>query len=98
MNLNNIILKPIITEKAYALQESSRYSFKVDRKATKNQIAHAFEEIFKIKPLCVNTSITRGQTKTNWKDRKSFLQPSEKRAIITIPKDKKLEILNIKTK
>ena len=57
-----ITLKPIITEKSLALRDTeSKYSFWVDTKANKNQIAVAFETVFIIKPLRINTVLLKGK-------------------------------------
>lgn len=54
-----IILKyPVATEKAVKIIETeNKLTFVVDKRATKKDIAEAFEKEFKIKPLNVNTQI-----------------------------------------
>lgn len=94
-----INLKPIITEKSIASQEaSSKYSFWVDRGVNKNQIVASFIEVFGIKPLSVNTIIIKGKIKTDWRKRKPIRKSDKKKAIITLPKGTKLELLKLKTK
>ena len=51
----DIIIKPIITEKAMDGIADKRYTFKVRKDATKPEIAKAVEELFKVDVLCVNT-------------------------------------------
>lgn len=98
INFNNIILKPIITEKSLVDQEKGKYSFWVGLKSNKNQIFEAFESFFGIKPLNINTVRVKGKNKTDWKKRLPIKKSDRKKAVITIPKDKKLELLKIKTK
>ncbi|MDD4937501.1 MAG: 50S ribosomal protein L23 [Candidatus Shapirobacteria bacterium] len=94
-----INLKPIITEKSLTHQEiSSKYSFWVDTKVNKNQIITAFKTVFGIKPLSVNTIIIKGKIKTDWKKRKPIKKSNKKKAIITLPKGTKIELLKLKTK
>ena len=93
-----ILNKPVITEKTLADQVNGRYVFYVDIKANKHQIALAFEETFGIKPISVNTLKLKGKMKTDWKKRLPIRKSDRKKAIITIPKDKKIESLSIKTK
>ena len=50
-----IIKRPIITEKTTKLAETGVYTFEVDKKANKIEIANAIEEIFKVKVVSVNT-------------------------------------------
>ena len=51
----DIIIKPIITEKAMDGIADKRYTFKVDPNATKPEIAKAVEELFGVKVAKVNT-------------------------------------------
>ena len=57
------ILAPHITEKATLLSEQNKVVFKVALDATKDEIAAAVEELFKVNVLKVNTVVTKGKTK-----------------------------------
>ena len=57
------ILAPHITEKATLLSEQNKVVFKVSLDATKDEIAAAVEELFKVNVLKVNTVVTKGKTK-----------------------------------
>ena len=57
------IVAPIITEKATLLTEQNKVVFRVADDATKDEIAAAVEELFKVKVIKVNTLITKGKTK-----------------------------------
>ena len=62
MTARDIIIKPIITEKSMAgVATEKKYTFKVDKKATKIQIAKAVEEIFGVNVAKVNTVSVRGR-------------------------------------
>jgi large subunit ribosomal protein L23 len=91
----HIILRPIITEKALMEQSLGKYSFWVSKVANKHQIEVAFEAVFGIKPLAVNTIILKGKMKSNPKTRTPIKKPDQKKAFITVPKDKKIELLNL---
>ena len=94
-----VILKPIITEKVLASQQTlDKYAFWVSPKATKNQIEATFKAVFEITPLAINTIILKGKTKTNWKTRKPIEKSDRKKAIITVPKGTKIELLKLNTK
>ena len=56
MNAREIIIRPIITERAFDMQEVNRYTFEVDKRASKIEITQAIEELFDVKVLKVNTS------------------------------------------
>lgn len=94
-----IVLKPIITEKVLAFQEKQdKYAFWVSPKATKNQIEETFKSVFGISPLSVNTIILKGKSKTNWKTRQPIQKSDRKKAIVTVTKGTKIELLKLNTK
>ena len=57
------ILAPIITEKATLLSEKNKVVFRVAQDASKDEIAAAVEELFKVKVTKVNTLNVLGKTK-----------------------------------
>lgn len=59
----DIIVKPIITEKATLASEAGAVVFKVAKDATKPQIKEAVEAVFGVKVKAVNTVITKGKAK-----------------------------------
>ena len=56
-----IIIRPIVSEKSYEMIEHNRYTFEVDKAATKPQIARAIEEIFNVTVTGVNTMNVSGK-------------------------------------
>jgi large subunit ribosomal protein L23 len=59
----DVILSPVITEKATLLSEQSKVVFRVRKDATKPQIKEAVEKLFDVKVKSVNTLVTKGKTK-----------------------------------
>ena len=57
------ILAPIITEKATRLSEQNKVVFRVAQDASKDEIAAAVEELFKVQVVKVNTLNVKGKTK-----------------------------------
>ena len=57
------IIAPVITEKATVLTELNKVVFQVAKDSTKDEIAAAVEELFKVRVIKVNTMITKGKTK-----------------------------------
>ena len=84
-----IIIKPIITEKSNDGLQEGKYTFKVNKKATKVDIAKAVEKLFDVKVLKVNTMNVNGKKKrVRYQVGKT---PDWKKAIVTIdtnPSDK----------
>ena len=58
-----IIVRPVITEKSNDEMQAGKYTFEVNKKATKVDIANAVEKLFEVKVLNVNTMIVKGKTK-----------------------------------
>ena len=87
MVAQDIILKPILSEKSYADIANKKYYFKVAKKATKTQIKAAVEEIFKVKVASVNTMNVYGKIKRQ--GRTQGLTGSYKKAIVQLTADSK---------
>ena len=58
-----IIIKPVVTEKSNDEVQYGKYTFKVNKKATKVDIKRACEKLFNVKVLKVNTTMVKGKTK-----------------------------------
>ncbi len=63
MRPEDIIIKPIITEKSNDGLQDGKYTFKVSKKATKVDIARAVEKLFDVKVINVNTITVKGKEK-----------------------------------
>jgi large subunit ribosomal protein L23 len=63
MDARDIILKPLISEKAVAKMGEGKYTFKVRLDANKTEIKKAIEEIFGVTVLKVNTMRMQGKVK-----------------------------------
>ena len=59
----DIIIAPVITEKSNDGIQEGKYTFEVNKKATKVDIAKAVEKLFNVKVLKVNTVTVKGKTK-----------------------------------
>ncbi|HEX3458550.1 MAG TPA: 50S ribosomal protein L23 [Candidatus Baltobacteraceae bacterium] len=94
MNARDVIVAPRITEKAMADALVQQYTFVVHPEATKTQIRHAVEEIFKVNVLHVNTVNVRGKSRTFARKgrRTTGRQSDYKKAIVTIKPGQKIEL------
>jgi len=63
MDARTTIIRPVVSEKSYALIGEGKYTFRVDDRAHKTQIASAIEEIFNVKVAAVRTSKVRSKPK-----------------------------------
>ena len=84
------VLSPVITEKATVLSEQNKVVFRVAKDATKDEIAAAVEELFKVTVTKVNTMVTKGKTKRfrGIMGRRSDV----KKAIVTLAEGQSIDI------
>lgn len=59
----DVIIKPIVTEKSNDQVQLGKYTFKVNKKATKVDIKRACEKLFDVKVVNVNTITVKGKEK-----------------------------------
>jgi large subunit ribosomal protein L23 len=95
MKLTEILIKPILTEKANAQQESLRkYAFKVNRRANKLEIKSAIEQFYGVNVLEVNTLVVPGKNKT--RSTKSGIisgvKSGYKKALVTVAEGETIDL------
>ena len=87
MQLAEVLIKPIITEKANNQQEKlKRYAFRVSKKANKLEIKKAVEDFYGVSVVDVNTLVVPGKNKTRY-TKAGFIKgvrPAYKKALVTL--------------
>ena len=83
----DIIIKPLVTEKATSLIDEGKYVFVVDKKANKIEIRKAIESLFDVQVAVVNTINVDGKPKRV--GRHSGFRPDRKKAIIKLKEGSK---------
>ena len=63
MNARSVIIRPIVSEKSYALLAANKYTFRVDARAHKTQVRQAVEEIFGVRVTGVSTMSVKSKPK-----------------------------------
>jgi large subunit ribosomal protein L23 len=95
MKLSEVLVKPILTEKANAQQEKlRRYAFKVDRRANKLEIKKAVEEFYSVNVVDVNTAVVPGKNKTRY-TKAGFIQGMKgayKKAMVTVAEGETIDL------
>jgi large subunit ribosomal protein L23 len=92
MDHRDVILKPVVSEKSYALLDTNAYTFIVHPDANKIEIRQAVEAIFNVKVAKVNTLNRPGKRRRN---RKSFTygkRSDTKRAVITLVEGDRIDL------
>lgn len=91
---SNVLLKPVVSEKAFSGHEIGKYSFVVTPKANKKIVKDEVERLFKVNVENVKIMVTKGKVK---RVGRTFGRRSDtKKAIVTIKKGQKIEEFKIK--
>jgi len=92
MEMHRVIKKYLVTEKTTACKdEGNKYTFQVDRGANKIEVGRAVATLFKVKVMDVHIMNVRGKKKRVGKivgEKNSW-----KKAIVTVAKDNRIEII-----
>ena len=86
----DIIVSPVITEKATLASERSQVIFRVAPHATKPQIKEAVEKLFDVKVKHVNTLVRKGKVR-NFRGRRGVLS-DVKKAIVTLEEGHRIDV------
>jgi len=80
----SILIRPVVSEKTYALMDQGTYVFVVDPRATKIDVRNAVEQAFNVKVVNVNTLNRKGKSTRNRRTGVVGTRPDSKRAIVTL--------------
>jgi large subunit ribosomal protein L23 len=86
----DVLISPVITEKATMASEHNKVMFKVRRNATKPQIKEAVEKLFDVKVKSVNTMVRKGKKKA-FRGRMGQ-QSDVKKAIVTLEEGHRIDV------
>ncbi len=81
---HRVLIRPVVSEKSYALMEQNVYVFVVDPSATKVDVRKAVEEVFNVRVDNVNTLNRKGKTRRNRRTNTLGRRSDTKRAIVTL--------------
>jgi large subunit ribosomal protein L23 len=91
MNVFEILLRPLITEKSTILQDGqNKYAFQVDSRANKVQVKTAVEVSFSVKVTNVNMMTVKGKRKRF--GRRQVQRPSWKKAVVSLKAGDKIQL------
>jgi large subunit ribosomal protein L23 len=80
----DVIIRPVVSEKSYALLDNGVYTFVVHPSANKVEIRQAVESIFGVRVMSVNTLNRRGKRKRNRRSWTFGKRSDTKRAVVTL--------------
>ncbi|MBC7346187.1 MAG: 50S ribosomal protein L23 [Clostridia bacterium] len=87
----DVIIRPVVTEKSTRLMAENKYTFFVHPRATKVEIRRAVEELFGVHVVQVNTLKVRGKQRRL--GRRIGRTPDRKKAVVTLKPGDKIEII-----
>jgi len=87
-----VLLRPIVSEKSYALMEDGVYVFAIAPDATKIDVRHAVETAFGVRVTKVNTLNRKGKRRRNRRTNTVGTRPSVKRAVVTLAAGDRIDL------
>ena len=90
MNARQVVMRPVISEKSYALLAANKYTFRVHERANKTQVRQAVEEIFGVRVRGVRTSWVKAKPK-----RRGYTAGKRrqwKKAVVTLHPEDSIEL------
>ena len=88
----DIVIRPVVSEKSYALLDDGVYTFVVDPGASKIEIRDAVESIFNVRVEKVNTLNRKGKRKRNRRQFTYGKRADTKRAIVTLAPGARIDL------
>ena len=88
----DVIIKPVVSEKSYALLDEGVYTFVVHPEANKTEIRQAVESIFSVRVEKVNTLNRKGKRKRQRRRWTMGQRADTKRAIVTLKGDDRIDL------
>ena len=95
MKLSDVLIKPILSEKANKQSEKmNRYTFVVDRKANKLEIKKAVEQFYGVQVDNVNTAVMPSKLKSKYTKAGYIVgrKPAKKKAVVTVAEGESIDI------
>lgn len=90
MNPSKVLVRPLVTEKSTLLNESGKYVFVIAAGVSKQDVASAVAETFKVTVTAVNTMNVRGKTKRF--GRRVSKLPDFRKAVVSLKPGDKIQL------
>jgi large subunit ribosomal protein L23 len=91
ISMQEVLIRPLITEKGTVQQESGKYTFAISSQANKNSVKQAVEKTFNVKVIDVNICVNRGKAKRYGP--RMMRTPDMKKAIVTLRPGDKIQLI-----
>lgn len=97
MQIQRVIIKPIVTEKSMNVVGAGKFSFVVARYATKTSIRTVINKTFNVHVTAISTSVVKGKSKRVGAKRTEVSQSKWKKATVTLRKGEKISLFEAGT-
>lgn len=91
MTAHEVLLRPVLSEKALVGFEAGKYAFYVHPKANRGQVKDAVEQVFSVDVVKINLLNVRGKIKSM--GRHSGRRPERKKAVVTLKEGQRIQEL-----
>lgn len=95
VDLRDVLLEPVVSEKSYTLLEENVYTFNVAPDATKPEIKQAVETLFEVTVLKVNTLNRKGKRVRDRRSGKMNVRSGAKRAMVTLVDGDEIDLFEV---
>jgi large subunit ribosomal protein L23 len=90
MDARSVLIRPVVSEKSYALLAANKYTFRIDPRANKTQVRQAVEEVFGVRVRDVRTMSVKPKPKRRgWTSGKTR---QWKKAVVQLPPEDSIEL------
>jgi len=97
MQLSNVLIAPVVTEKSSSAQSKSKYTFRVNADANKVEIAKAVNKAYGVDIKSVNIIPVRKKERLVGRGRTITKRPTSKKAIVTVKAKQSIDFNKVKT-
>ena len=97
MSVAYVLKRPIITERSLAVTKEGKFTFEVDRLASKGQIKEAVESQFGVTVLSVNTMKLAGKRRRTGRRKREITYPDGKKSVVQLKKGQKIDLFEVES-
>ena len=93
MRISSVVIKPIVTEKALALEHESKYFFKVNKNVSKGAVAKEIKRLYDVDVVSVNSMIMPGKKRRIVGTRNFTKTKGWKKVIVELKEGQKINLV-----
>jgi large subunit ribosomal protein L23 len=95
MNVNDVIIRAIISEKSMQHANSGKFTFHVAKGAHKGIIKKTIEDKFKVNVVGISTNIVKGKKTRSGTRRIEILKSAWKKAVVKLKTGQKIALFDV---